>query len=304
MKSPTFKTIIGSLVLATIFSCNKREAVGSYDRANAVDQTANAEISDSISSVATLEVKDKQFIKSAQVNMEVEDVYNSTIFIEKSLINLKGFITSSELNSQIMSEQTFAISDEKAMMVRKFQTENNMQARIPTEKLGEFLQIINDKKVFLNSRVINAEDVTANIKLAELEAKRNSTTGANISKLKTDKDKVNMSDDNESENNYQKVAGFEMTDQLKYSTVQIFLKEPQVRVAQIAVANTQNLDDQYKNNFFYEAKNAVVNGFYLIQKIFLGLITIWPLLIIGGIAIYFFKRRKTSMNFEKSNSTE
>ena len=100
MKSPTFKTIIGSLVLATIFSCNKREAVGSYDRANAVDQTANAEISDSISSVATLEVKDKQFIKSAQLNMEVEDVYNSTIFIEKSLINLKGFITSSELNSQ------------------------------------------------------------------------------------------------------------------------------------------------------------------------------------------------------------
>ena len=304
MKSPTFKTIIGSLVLATIFSCNKTETVGSYDQVNAVDQTANAEISDSISSVATLEVKDKQFIKSAQVNMEVEDVYNSTIFIEKSLINLKGFITSSELNSQIMSEQTFAISDEKAMMVRKFQTENNMQARIPTEKLGEFLQIINDKKVFLNSRVINAEDVTANIKLAELEAKRNSTTGANISKLKTDKDKVNMSDDNESENNYQKVAGLEMTDQLKYSTVQIFLKEPQVRVAQIAVANTQNLDDQYKNNFFYEAKNAVVNGFYLIQKIFLGLITIWPLLIIGGIAIYFFRRRKTAMKFEKPNATE
>ena len=298
MKSPTFKIVLGSLLLATIFSCNKSETAGSYDQDNAIDQTATAAISDSISSVATLEVKDKQFIKSAQVNMEVEDVYNSTIFIEKSLKGLNGFVTSSELNSQIISENTFAISDEKAMMVRKFQTENNMQVRVPTEKLGELLTIINDKKIFLNSRVINAEDVTANIKLAELEAKRNAKTGANISQLKTDKDKVNMADDNESENNYQKVATFDMTDQLKYSTVQIFLKEPQIRVAQIAVANTQNLDDQYKNNFFYDAKNAVVDGFYLIQKIFLGLITIWPLLIIGAITIYFFKRRKTAIKFE------
>ena len=303
MKSPTLNIVVCSLLLATIFSCNKTETAGAASEVD-TDYTATSTISDSISSVATLQIKDKQFIKSAHVNMEVEDVYNATISIEKSLKDLNGFVTSSDLNSQIVSEETFNISDEKAMMVRKFQTENNMQVRIPTEKLGEFLQLINDKNIFLNSRVINAEDVTSNIKLAELEAKRNAKTAKNITQLKTNKDKVNMSDDNESENNYQKVAGFEMTDQLKYSTVQIFLKEPQVRVAQIAVANTQNLDDQYKNNFFYEAKNAVVNGFYLIQKIFLGLITIWPLLIIGGIAIYFFKRRKTSMNFEKPNSTE
>lgn len=303
MKSPTFNTVLGSLLLITVFACNKSESTGAYEK-EATDYAATAEISDSISSVATLEVKDKQFIKSAQVNMEVADVYDATIFIEKSLVNLKGFVTSSELNSQIISEQTFTISDEKAMMVRKFQTENNMQVRIPTEKLGEFLQIINDKKVFLNSRIISAEDVTANIKLAELEAKRNAKTGTNISQLKTDKDKVNMTDDNESENNYQKVAGFEMTDQLKYSTVQIFLKEPQVRIVQIPLANTQNIDDQYKSNFFYEAKNAVVNGFYLIQQIFLGLITIWPLLIIGGLAIYFFRRRKTAIKFQKQDSKQ
>lgn len=303
MKSPTFNTVLGSLLLIAVFSCNKSESTGAYNKED-VDYAATAEISDSISSVATLEVKDKQFIKSAEVNMEVADVYDATVFIEKSLVNLKGFVTSSELNSQIISEQTFTISDEKAMMVRRFETENNMQVRIPTEKLGEFLQIINDKKVFLNSRVISAEDVTANIKLAELEAKRNAKTGTNISQLKTDKDKVNMTDDNESENNYQKIAGLEMTDQLKYSTVQIFLKEPQVRIAKIPLTNTQNIDDQYKSNFFYEAKNAVVNGFYLIQQIFLGLITIWPLLIIGGLAIYFFRRRKTAIKFQKQDSKQ
>lgn len=297
MKTPTFNIVLGSLLLVTIYSCNKTETTGAYNKTD-TDYTATSEISDSISSVATLQVKDKQFIKSAQVNMEVEDVYNSTIFIEKSLKELNGFVTSSNLNSQIISEETFNISDEKAMMVKKFQTENNMQVRIPTEKLGEFLQLINDKKMFLNSRVINAEDVTSNIKLAELEAKRNAKTAKNITQLKTDKDKVNMSDGNDSERNYQKVAGFEMTDQLKYSSVVIFLKEPQVRVAQIAVTNTQNIDDKYKYNFFYDAKNALIDGFHLIQNIFVGLLKIWPLVLIGGLAFYFFRKRKTAIKFE------
>lgn len=297
MKTPTFNIVLCSLLLTTIFSCNKTETAGAYNKAD-TDYTSSSEISDSISSVATLQVKDKQFIKSAQVNMEVEDVYNSTIFIEKSLKDLNGFVTSSNLNSQIISEENFNISDEKAMMIRKFQTENNMQVRIPTEKLGEFLQHINDKKIFLNSRVINAEDVTSNIKLAELEAKRNAKTTKNITQLKTDKDKVNMSDGNDSERNYQKVAGFEMTDQLKYSNVQIFLKEPQVRVAQIAVTNTQNIDDQFKYNFFYDAKNALTDGLYLIQNIFVGLLKIWPLVLIGGLAFCFFRKRKKTKTLD------
>ena len=304
MKSPTFSIALASLLLATILSCNKTESAGTFQDMNTLTESATAEISDSISSVASLEVKDKQFIKSAQVNMEVEDVYKTTISIEKTLKEMNGFVTSSELNSQILSEKTFTISEEKAMMIREFQTENNMQVRIPTEKLGEFLQIINDKKIFLNSRVISAEDVTANIKLADLEAKRNAKTGANISGLKTDKAKVNMTNDNESENNYQKVAGFEMADNLRYSTVQIFLKEPQVRVAQIAVANIQNINDQYQYNFFYDLKSALIEGFYLIQNIFVGLIKIWPILIIGGIGFYFFRRRKMSSNFNDSDATQ
>ena len=298
MKSPTFNIVLGSLILTTIFSCNKTETAGAYDQVNSSEPTSRSEISDSISSVATLQIKDKQFIKSAQVNMEVEDVYDATISIEKSLKNLNGFVTSSELNSQILSEKTYTISDEKAMMVRHFQSENNMQVRIPTEKLGEFLTLINNKKIFLNSRVILAEDVTANIRLAELEAKRNAKTATNISHLKTDKNKVNMTDDNESETNYQKVASFEMSDQIKYSNVQIFLKEPQIRVAQIAVANTQNIDNQYQYNFFYDAKNALVDGFYLIQKIIIGVFSIWPLLLLGILTTVLYRKYKTKSNLK------
>lgn len=295
MKNSASKIVLASLILAAIFSCNKNETSGRYMAESAVPLAKDytEAVSDSISSVATLQVKDKQFVKSAEVNMEVKDVYEATISIEKSLEDLGGFVTSSNLNSRILSEETFNTSDENATLVRKFQTENSMQVRVPTEKLGVFLTFINDKKVFLNSRVILAEDVTSNIKLAELEAKRNSNTAKNIEKLNTDKDKVKLSDENMGEGNQQKVASFEMTDQLKYSTVDIYIKEPKISIAAIPVTNSKNMDNKYKFNFFYDLKNAFVEGFYLIQKLTVGLVSIWPLILIGGVVFWIFRKRKS-----------
>ncbi|TXF76175.1 DUF4349 domain-containing protein [Chryseobacterium sp.] len=298
MKNLNSKAVLGFLILTTVFSCKKGEYAGTASE-NFLAADSAVSVSDSISSVATMQVKDKQFIKTADVSMEVKDVYDATVAIEKSLQELGGFVTSSRLNSQIMSEETFSTSDENAVLVRKFQTENSMQVRVPTEKLGALLQFINDRKIFLNSRVILAEDVTSNIKLAELESQRTAKTQENISKIKTNAQKVELSDQNMSEGNYQKVAGLEMTDQLKYSTVDIHLKEPALRTAEIAVTNTVNMDNKYKFNFLYDLKNATVEGFNLIQKIIIGLASIWPLLLIAGFLFYFLRKRKQAVKFHE-----
>ncbi len=301
----TFSHTATVLIIFTCFAaCEKSGTAETANSVSIADETSPATANDSISSVATMAVKDKQFIKSAEVSMEVKDVYDATVYIEKSLKDLGGFVTSSDLNSQILSEETFAISDENAIMVRKFQTENTMQVRVPTEKLGDLLLLINNKKVFVTSRSILAEDVTTNIKLAELEAKRNSKSAANIEKLHLDKGKVKMSDDNQQEGNYQKISALDMQDQLKYSNVDIYLKEPQLRLAEIPVSNTKNRDDQYQNNFNYEAKNAVSEGFYLIQSIILGMLKIWPLIIIGGFIFYILRKRKTPGKVENPTTPQ
>lgn len=298
MKNLIVKISLISVFIFSLFSCNKSESVGQNSNNSHFNTDESEAVSDSVSSVATFQVKDKQFIKSADVEMDVKDVYATTISLEKSLQKLGGFVTSSRLNSQIISEKTFNTSDEKATLVRKFQTENRMQVRVPTEKLGEFLTIINDEKLFLNSRNILAEDVTANIKLAVLEAKRSAKTGNDIEKLALNKDKVALSNDNQSENNYQKVAALEMTDNLKYSTVEISIREPKLRTAEIAVSNTDNIDNKYKFNFFYDLKNGFVEGFYLIQKLIVGLVSLWPLLLFGAVIFYFFKIRKKTKTIE------
>ncbi|MDQ1160300.1 hypothetical protein QE422_000668 [Chryseobacterium sp. SORGH_AS 447] len=298
MKTTYIRLSLAGILLLGIYSCKKGETTADYE-ANATKDSAMV-ISDSIYSAATMKVKDKQFIKTAEVNMEVKDVYDATISIEKSVQELGGFVTHSDLKSNVVSENTYNTSDEEAVLVKKYQSENTMKVRVPTARLGELLTLVNNKKLFLNSRSINAEDVTSGIKYAELEGKRIKKTGENINQLKTNKDKVNMSNNNMAEDNLQQMANMDVTDQLKYSTVDIYIKEPKVRIATIALTNTESIDDQYTFDFLYSLKSAFVEGFYLIQKIIVGLVAVWPFLLIGTVIVFMVKRRKPAKKQEPS----
>lgn len=290
MKTTYIRLSLAGILLLGMYSCKKGETTADYEAAASKDSATV--VSDSISSAATLTVKDKQFIKTADLNMEVKDVYDATISIEKSVQELGGFVTHSDLKSNVVSENTYNTSDEKAVLVKKYQSENTMQVRVPTNKLGELLTLVNNKKLFLNSRSINAEDVTSGIKYAELEGNRIKKTGESINKLKTTKDKVNMSNLNMAEDNLQQMANMDVTDQLKYSTVDIYIKEPKIRIATIAVTNSESIDDKYTFDFLYSLKSAFAEGFYLIQKIVVGLVAIWPFILIGAVILYIVRRKK------------
>ena len=297
------KMVIATIIFAGLLSsCKKYENAGYAEESKMATADSASVVSDSISMAASQNIKDKQFIKTADVNMEVKNVYESTISIEKYLKENGGFVTNSNLRSNIVSEDSYDISSEKAMLIKKYNTDNQMQVRVPTEKLGDFLQFIHKQNLFLNHRIITAEDVTANIKLAKLEEARIKKTEGNISKIKNDKDKVQLADQNISENNQQKVANFDMEDQLKYSTVDIYIKEPKTQITEIEITNTNSIDNKYKYNFFFEAKNAMVDGYYFIQETFIFLLRFWAFFLVGGIGFYFWKKRKTvSKNFNSEN---
>ena len=61
-----------------------------YESAKLFQQKPSASTTDSISSAASTQVKGKEFVKTASVNMEVKDVYDATIKIENQLKQIGG----------------------------------------------------------------------------------------------------------------------------------------------------------------------------------------------------------------------
>ena len=292
--------VIATIIFAGLLSsCKKYESVGSANEAEMTVDSA-AVVSDSISMAATQEVEGKRFIKNADVEMEVKDVYDATIVIEKNLKEIGGFVTNSKMNALISSEETFPISDNEAKLVKKFRQVNTMEVRVPTVKLGEFLDFVNNSNLFLHTRNISAEDVSSNIMMAKLEEKRMQKTEKNIEKIKNNSEKVSLADGNLQEQNIQKLETFNLNDNLKYSTVTLNLSEPSDRISTIAIANTKNIDNQYRYNFFYDVKNAIVEGFYLVQQLIVALFTIWPFILIAGLVFYFWRKRKQNLEITKT----
>lgn len=293
MKTTYAISALALSLMISLQSCKKGEVAATDIADYSQTDSSLIEVSDTVSSVASLKVKDKQFIKTASVDMLVKNVYDATLVVEKTAQDLGGFVTHSELQSRMLEENTYPKDDENAVLVRQFKNENTMQFRIPTDQLGAFLTEINKQKLFLNSRVINAEDVTANIKYSELERQRTEKTNENIAALKTTKDKVKLDNENMSDSNLQKLSSMNITDQLKYSTVDVYITEPNISIAEMAVTNTQNIEDRYGMNFFYSLKNAFYSGYDLIRKIIIGIFSIWPLVIIFGLAFYFYRKNQS-----------
>ena len=296
------KLVFATFILAGLFSCQKSESVDSqYESAVATADSTSVQ-NDEVSYAASQQIPDKKFVKTAEVSMEVTDVYEATVDIENALKNLGGFVTKSELQSQIIEEETYYTSDQNAVLLRKFNSYNKMQVRVPSEKLGVFLTSVNDRKLFLNTRIISAEDVTNNAKIAELELKKINKTGEVISQMKNNEKKAILTEENEEKNNTQQIENLNLADNIKYSTVDIYIKEPKVRIAEIAITNTQFYDNKYQVNFFYEAKSSLLNGFYLVQKFFVFLLNFWPLFVGVLIVIYFVKYNLTTLIFPKKIS--
>ena len=294
MKSITQKIVFSLVFLVIIASCAKKnETEGTYldldlkESEAAIDSAAVP-----MSMAASQEVEGKKFVRKADVNMEVSDVYQATIYIENTLKEMGGFVTLSNYRSEVLEEKVFPQSDEKSMLVREYITKNQMQVRVPTEKLSDFLKQLNDKNIFLRERIITAEDVSTNIKMAELEKQRMAKHKAQLSQQANTIKNAEAVNENERELIYQKINDLNLADELKYSTVEIYLSEPKSKISQVEIPNTKSLKNKYQGGFGYSIKEAFADGFYGFQQFLILVAHAWMFILAGVLGIFVWKNRK------------
>lgn len=296
MKSITQKIVFSLVFLVIIASCAKKnEAEGTYEDLDLKSLESEA-VADSttapISMAASQEVEGKKFVRKADVNMEVSDVYQATIYIENALKEMGGFVTLSNYRSDVLEEKVFPQSDEKSMLVREYITKNQMQVRVPTEKLSDFLKQLNDKNIFLRERIITAEDVSTNIKMAELEKQRMAKHKAQLSQQTNTIKNAEAVNENERELIYQKINDLNLADELKYSTVEIYLSEPKSKISQVEIPNTKSLKNKYQGGFGYSIKEAFADGFYGFQQFLILIAHAWMFILAGILGIFVWRNRK------------
>jgi hypothetical protein len=279
------------VIIALLFSCKKADN-------NSAEATADYATTDStaVSSSAAVEKKDskQKFIRTADIKFKVKNVVKSTYAIENAVAKFGGFVTYTNLQSNIHDQIKTKISQDSTLETTKYSVENNITIRVPNTQLDTVIKSIARQIDFLDFRIIKADDVSLKLLANQLSQKRSTVNEKRVEKA-IDKKGTKINDIMDAENTLanQKEANDNRTidnlslqDQVNFSTVTLQLYQNETIKQEISASEKDS--NAYKPNLGIQIIDALKNGWYILEAIFVFFLNLWPFILIclGGFFLY------------------
>jgi hypothetical protein len=291
---PTPKVALGLGLLVLIFSCNgpRREATG---KGAIADSISNAFIS---SSAAVENGKDstRRFIRTAELKFKVKSVIKSTYDIENITNRQGGFVTYTNLSSDINNVTTIAVSADSTLETTYYTVTNSIKTRVPNTKLDTTLREISKNIDYLDYRIIKAEDVALQILSNNLTQKRSTKnqerlTNAIDKKGKKLNETTNAEElllDKQEQSDNAKVSNLSLTDQIKFSTINISIYQRQTFKREL-IFNDKNVD-AYEPSFGSKVLESLKFGWDILETFLVFLTKLWGLFLFAILVYILYKR--------------
>jgi hypothetical protein len=274
--------LLGCVIL---LSCNQKnkdqlESTSSQrapveDKALTVTPTSSAEVSTDTVSNGSIPLQgstpdwDKKIIKNATLKLEISDIKKFNSVVYASVKQHGGYIAKEE---QQNSDHTLAA---------------NIEIKVPVATFESLVNSLTTGDVKVNQRTINSEDVTSTYvdTKARLQAKEQLRlryfdllkNAKNMSEILQVQSEINrLQEDIEAGTTHVN----QLSRQSAMSTINLYFEQPNA-----TVVNTD------KPSFVDRVLSALKKGGIFIAELFIGLLTIWPLLLTGLLAIVIYKKR-------------
>lgn len=304
------KIILALIFILGILSCEQESSSyrsevysDSADSLETIDVSTEEFENENIpisSTAATYQDDKRKFVRTADLSMDVKNVYKSTTNIEANTAILGGFVAQSNLESRVLSNKSYPLNNDSAKLVKKYQVSNLMTLRIPQQELGTFLLSLGEEMEFLNYRNISADDVSISLILNELEQNRKSTTNQKLGELAKENGKIthkqrviDQIDQNEELKNSHKANQLTINDKIEFSTIDLLISESP-KVYESKVVNLKTYDDKYQPGLLSSAWLSIKGGWGLFQNLLTGLLYLWPIILLGGLVYLLIKNWKTN----------
>lgn len=281
------------MIIALLFSCKKADYASeeSADLKMTTDSTA-------VSSSAAVEQKDskQKFIRTADIKFKVKNVVKSTYAIENAVTKFGGFVTYTNLQSNIQNQIKTKISQDSTLQTTKYTVENNITIRVPNTQLDTVIKSIAKQIDFLDFRVIKADDVSLKLLANQLSQKRSAVSEKRVEKAIDSKgNKINdiMQAENtlanqKEANDNRTIENLSIQDQINFSTVTLQLYQNET-IRQEMMASEKD-SAAYKPNLGIQAIDALKSGWYILEAILIFFVNLWPFVLIGFGGFFIYKK--------------
>jgi len=226
-----------------------------YDQSSQQEQSQNG-------------VVERKILRTVNTRFQTEDLNATTAYLEALTKKHNGFVTSMNHTNST------------------YELNNQMQVSIPAENLDAFLEGLKSQSVYTDYTRISAQDVTEEFydistRLKTKKEVRDRYVDILRNRAQTVEDILNAEDKiRVIQEEIESIEG-----RLKFLNTRAAMSQVHLDVYQKIPYAEQ--PDRYQTSFFSKIKSSFVNGWELIQGLVIGMIAIWPLLIIFGLLIYF-----------------
>lgn len=283
------KLILVFALSTTLFSCTPKAA----EETPAYDSVAVM-----VSSSAAVENKKDsthKFIRTAELKFKVKSVIKSTYDIEDIAARIGGFVTYTNLTSDVFSTETKEISLDSSVIVTRFTVTNSIIIRVPNTKLDTTLKQISRNIVYLDYRTIKAEDVALQLLSNNLTIRRSDENEARLKNAidnrgkklteTTSAEELLLNKQEQADN--ARIANLSLKDQINFSTINLTIYQNE-EVNYEKIAREKN-SKQYEPSFGFRILDSLSYGWSIFENIIVFLVNLWGLVLLGVLVFLAYK---------------
>ena len=253
--------------------------------------------SDQLVSSATSYVDaQRKFIRTANADFRVRDVYESAIAIENIVAKLDGFVVNNQIGANVDRVNRYPIGNARLMELAEYTVRGNLTVRVPSDKTQEFLRALVAQIEFLDQRNFEARDVQFELLRKQLEFIRNQEAQKQLGDLSTspgkiaDKAAVISGQSNaKASRDEAAVLQKEVEDKVAFSTISLSLYQLS-KVRKTEMDDVDAIAKAIRPGFFSRLLSAFSTGWYGLLDIVIELFALWPLWLAVGLGIFAIKR--------------
>ena len=288
------KIVLTLLALGLIVACKESvaEETPDYSENVATDSTSV------VSSSAAVENKNsnRKFVRTADVKFKVKNVAKSTYAIEDATTKFGGFVTYTNLQSNIHSEDRTKVSQDSTLVTTKYKVDNNITIRVPNTKMDTVIKTIAKQIHFLDYRIIKADDVSLQMLSNELAQKRSNSSEKRLANAIDSKGKKlnqvvkaeETLDAKKEQNDVSKLQNLSLQDQVDFSTLTLNIYQDE-SIKQEMVANEKSIN-AYRPNIGLQIWDSIKTGWFMLENIVSFIVVLWPFALIGFLGFMGYKK--------------
>lgn len=252
-----------------------------------------------ISSAAAIENKKDsthKFIRTAELKLKVNNVIKSTLNIEKTVIQSNGFVTLSNLASNVKNKTLVPLSPDSSLETTYYTVENSMILRVPSSKLDSILTEIAKEIEFLDYRIIKADDIALSLYANTLAQQRaakytkriKSAIDSKAKKLNETTTAVQHLLEKQEQSDQASLRNLILLEQMSYSTISLLIYQDNGLKREV-IANEKNIK-AYESNMLQKMKESIIDGWEILEAILVFIFKLWGLLLAAAIGYFGYKK--------------